>query len=94
MKADNPEEAVDEFLGIPALEQDKSEWSVPRNPDAYWYLMLIISQGFQRIKTRHQAGIQTRPIWRCENAPRLAIDLLMDADNFELTRLSNITESS
>ena len=26
MKVDNPEEAVDEFLGIPALEQDKSEW--------------------------------------------------------------------
>lgn len=48
MKADNPEEAVDEFLGIPALEQDKSEWSVPRNPDAYWYLMLIISPGVSK----------------------------------------------
>lgn len=28
MKVDNPEEAVDEFLGVPALEQDKSEWFV------------------------------------------------------------------
>ncbi|KAJ6111919.1 hypothetical protein N7523_007980 [Penicillium sp. IBT 18751x] len=26
MKAENPEEAVDEFLGLPAMEQDKSEW--------------------------------------------------------------------
>ncbi|KAJ5885159.1 PCI-domain-containing protein [Penicillium taxi] len=26
IKVDTPEEAVDEFLGIPALEQDKSEW--------------------------------------------------------------------
>lgn len=28
MKVDNPEEAVDEFLGVPALEQDKSDWYV------------------------------------------------------------------
>ncbi|KAJ5623117.1 PCI-domain-containing protein [Penicillium lividum] len=26
MKADNPEEAVDEFLGIPPLEMDKGDW--------------------------------------------------------------------
>jgi hypothetical protein len=26
MKVDNPEEAVDEFLGLPPMEQDKSEW--------------------------------------------------------------------
>jgi COP9 signalosome complex subunit 2 len=26
MKADNPEEAVDEFLGVPALEPEKGEW--------------------------------------------------------------------
>lgn len=29
MKVDNPDEAVDEFLGISALEQDKSEWYDP-----------------------------------------------------------------
>ena len=28
MKADNPEEAVTEFLGLPALEQEKGDWSV------------------------------------------------------------------
>lgn len=26
MKADNPEEAVDEFLGVPALEEEKGDW--------------------------------------------------------------------
>ena len=29
MKADNPEEAVDEFLGVPGLEDEKGEWYVP-----------------------------------------------------------------
>lgn len=28
IKVDNPEEAVDEFLGIPPMEMDKSEWCV------------------------------------------------------------------
>jgi COP9 signalosome complex subunit 2 len=28
MKADNPEEAIDEFLGVPALEPEKGEWCV------------------------------------------------------------------
>lgn len=26
MKADSPEEAIDEFLGVPALEEEKSDW--------------------------------------------------------------------
>jgi COP9 signalosome complex subunit 2 len=26
LKADDPEAAIDEFLGMPALEQEKSEW--------------------------------------------------------------------
>ena len=26
MKADNPDEAIEEFLGMPALEQDKGDW--------------------------------------------------------------------
>jgi COP9 signalosome complex subunit 2 len=26
MKADNPEEAIDEFLGVPALEEEKGDW--------------------------------------------------------------------
>lgn len=26
MKVDNPEEAIDEFLGVPALEDEKGDW--------------------------------------------------------------------
>ncbi len=26
MKADNPDEAIDEFLGLPAMEQEKGDW--------------------------------------------------------------------
>lgn len=26
LKVDNPEEAIEEFLGVPALEQEKAEW--------------------------------------------------------------------
>jgi COP9 signalosome complex subunit 2 len=26
MKGDNPEEAIDEFLGVPALEEEKADW--------------------------------------------------------------------
>lgn len=28
MKADNPDEAIEEFLGMPALEEEKGDWSV------------------------------------------------------------------
>lgn len=26
MKADNPDEAIDEFLGMPAMEDEKGDW--------------------------------------------------------------------
>lgn len=26
IKVDNPEEAIDEFLGVPALEKEKGDW--------------------------------------------------------------------
>lgn len=29
MKADNPEEAITEFLGLPALEAEKGDWYAP-----------------------------------------------------------------
>lgn len=29
MKADNPDEAIQEFLGMPALEDEKGDWLVP-----------------------------------------------------------------
>lgn len=28
MKADNPEDAIPEFLGVPALEEEKGDWYV------------------------------------------------------------------
>ena len=28
MKGDNPDEAIEEFLGLPALEQEKGDWLV------------------------------------------------------------------
>ncbi len=28
MKADNPEEAIEEFLGVPALEEEKGDWYI------------------------------------------------------------------
>ena len=28
MKVDNPDEAIDEFLGLPGLEQEKGDWLV------------------------------------------------------------------
>ena len=30
MKGDNPDEAIQEFLGMPALEDEKGDWSVSR----------------------------------------------------------------
>lgn len=30
MKADNPEEAIAEFLGLPALEAEKGDWYAAR----------------------------------------------------------------
>jgi len=26
MKADNPDEAIEEFLGLPAMEDEKGDW--------------------------------------------------------------------
>lgn len=28
MKQDNPEDAIDEFLGVPPLEEEKGDWCV------------------------------------------------------------------
>jgi len=31
MKVDNPDEAIDEFLGLPAMEQEKGDWYIHRH---------------------------------------------------------------
>lgn len=67
MKGDNPEEAVDEFLGIPALEQDKSEWFVFDIPDHRRVASAdSTSQGIQRVEAGYQIRVQIRAIQRCE----------------------------
>lgn len=33
MKVEYPEEAVEEFLGVPKLEKEKGDWYAVRNPD-------------------------------------------------------------
>jgi hypothetical protein len=35
MKGDNPEEAIDEFLGVPALEEEKGDWYATVRQPAY-----------------------------------------------------------
>ena len=55
MKSASPEEALEEFLGVPALEQEKGDWSVshlvpPRHGSDD-------RQGVQGVETSHQAGV-------------------------------------
>jgi hypothetical protein len=47
MKVDNPDEAVDEFLGVPALEPEKGDWCVlPYHySEGIQYLVSDILQG-------------------------------------------------
>jgi hypothetical protein len=62
MKVDNPEEAVDEFLGIPPMEMDKSDWFVMKLWSPPAYLTKNSNQGIQRIEASYQVRIQTRTI--------------------------------
>ena len=57
MKGDNPEEAITEFLGLPALEQEKGDWSVLFFTCFCKYLYGFW-QGLQRPKASHQIGVQ------------------------------------
>lgn len=57
MKVDNPEEAIDEFLGVSALEEEKSDWYVLyAMVQEYWHSTNIF-QGVQGVKTGHQSRI-------------------------------------
>ena len=51
MKVDNPDEAIQEFLGMPALEDEKGDWSVARNTGLGVLLQILIStiQGASRV---------------------------------------------
>lgn len=56
LKAEDPETAINEFLGVPALEEEKSDWY-----DAVWGLLygrwLMDPQGLQGTEAGNQAGI-------------------------------------
>jgi COP9 signalosome complex subunit 2 len=49
MKVDNPEEAIGEFLGVPALEGEKGDW---------WVLVSQTCNGHQRLTQAAIQGIQ------------------------------------
>lgn len=58
MKADNPEEAIDEFLGIPAMEAEKGDWQVS-TLNKFPTIADAVYQGVQRSETSHQIELQT-----------------------------------
>lgn len=44
MKADNPDEAIEEFLGLPAMEEEKGDWY--RSPTCrFLWLTDTVTQG-------------------------------------------------
>ena len=52
MKADNPDEAIDEFLGLPGLETEKGDWSalVLHLPISCHLLTMLGVRGFKGLK--------------------------------------------
>lgn len=50
MKADNPDEAIDEFLGLPAMEQEKGDWFVNRFKLPGTIANRFIVRGFKGLK--------------------------------------------
>lgn len=50
IKVDNPEEAIDEFLGVPALEQDKGDWYIYILSSEAGIWMLMTFRGFKGMK--------------------------------------------
>ena len=61
MKVDNPDEAIDEFLGMPAMEEEKGDWCVLSSDDMP-HAYLRGYQGFQGSEAGHQIRIQVRPL--------------------------------
>ena len=65
MKADAPDEAIEEFLGVPALEQEKGDWGFKGLKQA---IKLEFKMGYYD-KVSHQSS--TLEI-RCTNINRLS----------------------
>ena len=50
MKADSPDEAIQDFLGMPALEDEKGDWSVQRETGFEFAMRLTsTTQGASRV---------------------------------------------
>ena len=50
MKVDNPDEAIQEFLGMPALEDEKGDWLVPGLEYAIDTDIYLSPRGFKGLK--------------------------------------------
>lgn len=53
MKVDNPDEAIQEFLGMPALEEEKGDWLVPSKTGFEFAMdthIYILPRGFKGLK--------------------------------------------
>lgn len=65
IKADNPEEAIAEFLGVPALEQEKGDWYVTLGESqalCEHSLNASALKGLQRAEASDKTGVQTEAI--------------------------------
>ena len=61
MKVDNPREAIDEFLGLPALQEEKGDWLADPTILSIGVINNVI-QGFQRTQASNKIGIQITTI--------------------------------
>ncbi len=62
MKAENPEEAIDEFLGLPALEAEKGDWYASSPAAQIQGGLTGNFKGLQGLEAGNKARIQIRPI--------------------------------
>ena len=46
MKVDNPDEAIDEFLGLPALEDEKGDWYTHQANNSLQLKLMMNIKGF------------------------------------------------
>ena len=60
MKADNAEEAIEEFLGLPNMEKEKGDWLI-RLVYALCYAN-IIPKGLQRLEAGYEIGVQPQKV--------------------------------
>lgn len=75
MKGDNPEEAIDEFLGVPALEEEKGDWYILLRNTYSDPHSLCIFRGFKGLKQAIKLEFKLK---RYDMVCILCCDLLSD----------------